>query len=525
MSFENANDTLKRRVEALEQVVESLQEKNQSCEIEIKRLRQDSQINIMESMENLHESLKNRHFRIEKLIQNPGLQHIALSIFKELDPKSLGNCRLVSKEWKACIDQDKYWWHLQLIKCKEIMGAMVLTWNGGEQSLEKRCPEFMKTMDYIYEKESVENLEAFATFMLCYRKKLIKNENKYHWDTPLHFAADQNRMDIFDMLVKSPHLKDMNVDNFYQGIQYEGRCQRTLLGKACTKNQVEVIKYFINQNLEGNQTVDFNRVPSGPWGFSLFHNACDSNNIEVVKLFLDHADKLGINLNARLRSRFSDVIDGKTPIMCVMKPEVMKLLLADERIDVNATDDEGHTVLFYVVDNEDPGKKLQDQEVIDTISLLMSPTSRFDPTIDERNGCTALHIALSWRDEFAEVILKHALTAGIDVNCRDPREGETPAHCAFRNWAEYECFDSSRSSIVGPVSVGPVLKYAKEVGIDFEMRDNRGRTPMHYMCKDSTKRDVYRFLIIAKQQYEIEFNLEATDEDGKTPFELFKKDK
>ena len=108
MSFENANDTLKRRVEALEQVVESLQEKNQSCEIEIKRLRQDSQINIMESMENLHESLKNRHFRIEKLIQNPGLQHIALSIFKELDPKSLGNCRLVSKEWKACIDQDKY---------------------------------------------------------------------------------------------------------------------------------------------------------------------------------------------------------------------------------------------------------------------------------------------------------------------------------------------------------------------------------------------------------------------------------
>ena len=57
----------------------------------------------------------------------------------------------------------------------------------------------------------MENLEAFATFMLCYRKKLIKNENKYHWDTPLHFAADQNRMDIFDMLVKSPHLKDMNV--------------------------------------------------------------------------------------------------------------------------------------------------------------------------------------------------------------------------------------------------------------------------------------------------------------------------
>ena len=59
----------------------------------------------MDSMEKLHESLKKSHFRIEKFIQNPGLQHIALAIFKKLDPKSLGNCRVVAKEWKACIDQ------------------------------------------------------------------------------------------------------------------------------------------------------------------------------------------------------------------------------------------------------------------------------------------------------------------------------------------------------------------------------------------------------------------------------------
>merc|ERR1712004_313961 len=122
MSCENAHDTLKRRIEALEHVVENLQEKNQSWEEENKRLKGENQgyeeeiqklkednqcYDIMNSIEKLHESLKKRHFRIEKLIQNPGLQHIALSIFKELDPKSLANCRVVSKEWKACIDQDK----------------------------------------------------------------------------------------------------------------------------------------------------------------------------------------------------------------------------------------------------------------------------------------------------------------------------------------------------------------------------------------------------------------------------------
>ena len=118
-------DVLKRRIEALEQGVERLQEENQSWEIENKRRNQDDHWDdIMDSMEKLHKLLKKRFFEIEKFIQNPGFQHIALTIFKKLDLKTLGNCRAVSKEWKACIDQDKYWWHLQLVKCKEIMSVL-----------------------------------------------------------------------------------------------------------------------------------------------------------------------------------------------------------------------------------------------------------------------------------------------------------------------------------------------------------------------------------------------------------------
>jgi len=43
------------------------------------------------------------------------------------------------------------------------------------------------------------------------------------------------------------------------------------------------------------------------------------------------------------------------------------------------------------------------------------------------------------------------------------------------------------------------------------------------MCesKYNPKKCVERFLQIAKKEFGIEFNLEATDEDGKTPFELF----
>ena len=542
MSCDSEKDTLKRRIEALEQLVERLQEENQSCKTDIKRLMQNYDImDIMDSMGKLHKSLKKRplthYFPIEKFIQNPGFQHISLSIFKKLDPKSLGNCRMVSKEWKACIDQDKYWWHLQLGKCKEIMSETEYS-----NSLAKQYPEFMKTMDHIYEKESMENLKTFTTFMSSYRLKLIGNPKTYdwetpwpyisirQWETPLHFAADENRIDIFDILVNSPYMKNMNVKNFSFSLLCRSN-RGDILGDACFKNQVEIVQYYMN--LKDEQKIDFNKMPAAPDGYSLFHNACDSNQIEVVKLFLDRADELNIDLNARSvenHEDYDDGHDGKTPIMYVMKPEVMKLLLADERIDVNATDDEGRTVLFYVSEclnliydwqtPEDLGR-FEIQEFLDTITLLMSRSSRFDPTIDERTGYTALHQAFaSWQDEVAEVILESALKAGIDVNCRD-ENGMSPAHYAF------QCNDlnEERPKFLYGISkvCKIVLKYAKEVGIDLEARDNSGRTPLHYVCEKNTKKVIDRFLIMARTEFGIEFNLEVTDGDGKTPFELCKK--
>ena len=158
------------------------------------------------------------------------------------------------------------------------------------------------------------------------------------------------------------------------------------------------------------------------------------------------------------------------------------------------------------------------QEAVETITLLMSPSSRFDPTIDERTGYSLLHRAVGAWSEIQEVILKSSLAAGIDVNCRD-EEGQTPAHSAFRSaslcWRKI------------PEDLKHILKYAKELGIDLEARDNRGRTPMHHMCtwEFNIKISVEKFLEAAKKEFGIEFNLEATDEDGKTPFELLQERK
>ena len=71
-----------------------------------KRNRHDQCYQIIEAIENLHQALKPRYVRLDDLVQNRGLQHLALKIFRKLDYKSLANCRLVSKDWKEFIDSD-----------------------------------------------------------------------------------------------------------------------------------------------------------------------------------------------------------------------------------------------------------------------------------------------------------------------------------------------------------------------------------------------------------------------------------
>ena len=41
---------------------------------------------------------------MDLFVKNSGLQHIAVTVLKNLDPKSLENCRQVNEAWKHLID-------------------------------------------------------------------------------------------------------------------------------------------------------------------------------------------------------------------------------------------------------------------------------------------------------------------------------------------------------------------------------------------------------------------------------------
>ena len=63
---------------------------------ENKRLKEENFCDIKQTIKELHGALKSRYVRLDELVNNPGLKHVAWYIFKKLDPKSLGHCQLLS---------------------------------------------------------------------------------------------------------------------------------------------------------------------------------------------------------------------------------------------------------------------------------------------------------------------------------------------------------------------------------------------------------------------------------------------
>ena len=199
-----------------------LKRQNEELLAEVKRLKQDNQcFEIRQSMQKLHEALKPRYVRLDELVNNTGLKHVALLIFKKLSPEDLGNCRLVSKGWKECIDNDKHWWQqVQFAHCKRVITTYRSVLDGKE-TLYEYCPELMDVIEYVYQNESIENMKLFSEFMIDYEDDLTESMDR---DVepgrlpavlgPLYYALEQERLDILKLFIRSP-MKNLNVADFY----------------------------------------------------------------------------------------------------------------------------------------------------------------------------------------------------------------------------------------------------------------------------------------------------------------------
>jgi ankyrin repeat protein len=157
----------------------------------------------------------------------------------------------------------------------------------------------------------------------------------------------------------------------------------------------------------------------------------------VIKLFLDHPD---IDPNCDCDK------DGRSLLMlAIMKPDVVKLLLHREGIDVNKQDNNGYTALSHAVQcvmrrsGFEPAKLLLDRDDINV-------------NLRDRNGRTPLFLACRLSDvSMVDLLLKKE---GIDPNAMDIH-GCTPLgtlcylHLSIQHTCAYGTYGSQPAHIEG----------------------------------------------------------------------------
>ena len=452
MNNDTENSDLKRRIKALE--------------TENKRLKKYNECDkIIQNINKVHQALKPLYVRLDELVLNPGLEHIALNIFQHLDLPTLSRCRQVSSNWKKCIDNDKYWWKKVL---KHQVGDVPYKVYLDPHGQPIHDSDLVEVLNYICAQDNLTNMKLLGQLILDFyvflNDQRLPCSESASLDTPIHYAAFKNRMDIFDFLAKIPVMPNLNIPNVFQ---YDNQKHETLLGNACVENQTLVLEYFMN--LKGDKKIDFNCKANGlegdltigdDEGFTLFHEACNSENIEVVKLFLKYAEELNIALNQRDSWEETPFLSETT------SKDVLGLLLNDERIDVNATNVEGNTKLSKAFDFND----FSEEENLEVIDCLLS-SSRIDVKISRVGHLqrTLLHTAC--QNKFhrgVEKLLKVAKNRGIDVNQKDSK-GLTAAHHAFG----YNMgFTGQLLEVTSPFTltkfsptIEVILKYTKELDI------------------------------------------------------------
>jgi len=363
--------------------------------------------------------------RLNELVHNSGLKHIALQIFNELDPKSHGNCRLVSKEWRDCIDNDKLWWQKQLANDFDLLQRLAVV---KYEFVEK----FIRALDqYVYNNEPLNNLKSFAIFTRAYCKKLTEDEELIHYRyTPLHFAAEKNNVQVVKLFLD--HAEELNID-----LNVRNRDQRTPLLYAKSK---AVLQLLLNNHRINAAAID-------NIGYNILHYVCDYNGSGCTQEEI--VDAIGLLLQSSQIPFIKDETpDEFTPLHLALemnedskKVEAILKVALECNIDVNVEDHYGRTPAHVAFENG---------FIIHRNIRKQSRIKDLSPQID--------------------VILKYAKQIGINLEATDS-SGRTPLHLLCEN--------------LGCLRVRHFLKLAKsEYKIEFNLKatDHNGKTPMD-LCR------------------------------------------
>ena len=249
---------------------------------------------------------------MDTLVRNGGFQRTALHIFGLLDPRSIGECRLVSSHWRKLIDSQKFWWVLQVqdLKTKRVFPTYDV-----EEAREKEntetiidyYPHWKDVFEYYEKIPSIAQTNNFLQNIRLYFRK-NKSKNKHLVQCPLLDAIKTQNIDFLRNLQDCPSL-DFNAPFRYPFVKphygYTDHERFNPIHWACRYAKMKVLKFFIH---DCGQDVDLNRrTPDilvlldkkfSCRGLTPFLVACLFGQVGVAKYLLSIAQEFGINVKA-----------------------------------------------------------------------------------------------------------------------------------------------------------------------------------------------------------------------------------
>lgn len=378
---------------------------------------------------------------------------------------------------------------------------------------------------------------------LCTRGVSLSAPNN-KGDPPLWTALELDYDDVAQVLVRH------GVDTDCWGPGPDG-CQQNLLHRAIDENKESTAIFLIRSQCD----LDSPRQP-GPNGeggdeakdkASPLHLCAQWGLVKVLQTLIDH----GANVNAL-------DVENKSALHVAIEnqhEEIISILLCHPAIDLKVRDKRGNTpfAAALTIRNHRAAQRILDRlpnaaeqmdsrgrnflhlaimkDDLESVLFLLAIQVDVNSRVHDANQSTPLHLAAASRNE---MITRNLILAEARINERDAVQ-KTPLHIAaergnlpavsalIQNGSDYDAVDGEGNNALhiavrsGHLNI--VRELLTESSINAEAVNNKGRNPMHELCRtgeDNNAAAICDLFIESMPKYPIN----TTDMDGNTPLLL-----
>ena len=330
----------------------------------------------------------------------------------------------------------------------------------------------------------------------------------------LHMACKQGHLDVVQFLLEET-LMDVNVRN---------QLSETPLHIACAYDQLDVVNMLFD--IAGNQ-IDV--IASNLQGYNALHLACQYGSVDLILTIFKVSKAQGVELNVpteaghtllHLISHYQYSRDYQSLL------PLLKVLEKDGTFDPGAINENGNSALHIACH--------QNFVTMARFIIQSCKWSKKSLKLTNINGNTALHIACkNGNVEIVREFMNAYFMTNIDFNVANDK-GITPLHLAsysghtgvvemlIERSKEFDInLEPKNEEGNTPLHMASkrghleVVKLFMKKGQSMNLKNIDGCTPLHLACSHRQKEIVELLLINSK---DLNIDLNAKDNKGRTPF-------